>query len=144
MKISTRGRYGVRLLIDLAEHSSEDHVTLASVAERQNISVRYLEQVAIILRRAGFIHSVKGSAGGYSLARSAADIIIGDALRILEGDMFIVEPAQPGGSEGQLEKCIRRTVFEPLNKKIAEFIDTQTLSTLVGTIESEDSYTYFI
>jgi Rrf2 family protein len=96
MKISTRGRYGVRLLIDLAEHAGEDHVSLAGIAGRQHISIRYLEQVAVILRRSGFIRSVKGASGGYSLAKKSEDINIGEVLRILEGDMLVVDPPLPG------------------------------------------------
>jgi Rrf2 family protein len=144
MKISTRGRYGIRLLIDLAEQVNSECVTLSSIADRQNISVRYLEQVAIILRRAGFIRSVKGASGGYALARNSEEIIIGDVLRILEGDMLIVDPPIPGQKETPLQACIRRMVFDPINKCVAGIIDSETLSDLVGTIDSSDSYMYFI
>jgi len=96
MKISTRGRYGVRLLIDLAEHADQNHVPLAQVAERQKVSARYLEQVAVILKRAGYIRSIKGASGGYALARNPADIVIGDVLRTLEGDMLVVDNPRPG------------------------------------------------
>jgi Rrf2 family protein len=144
MKISTRGRYGIRLLIDLAEHPEEDHVALASVADRQGISVRYLEQVVIILRRAGFIRSVKGASGGYALARPPQDIIIGDVLRELEGDMLVVDPPLPGAAETRLQRCIRTTVFNRLNERIAGVIDRETLASLVGTVDSDGAYMYFI
>jgi Rrf2 family protein len=144
MKISTRGRYGIRLLIDLAEHSSESHVSLASVAERQGISVRYLEQVVIILRRAGFIRSIKGASGGYALARPAQDIVIGEALRVLEGDMLVVDPPLPRVVENKLQRCIRLTVFDRLNERIASVIDRKTLASVVGTVDPDESYMYFI
>jgi Rrf2 family protein len=144
MKISTRGRYGIRLLIDLAEHREESHVALANVAERQNISVRYLEQVAVILRRAGFIRSVKGASGGYTLAQNPQDIIIGDALRELEGDMLVVDPPLPSSPENKLQRCIRLTVFDRLNDRIAQVIDRKTLASVVGTVDPDDSYMYFI
>jgi Rrf2 family protein len=144
MKISTRGRYGIRLLIDLAEHSSESHVSLASVAERKIISIRYLEQVAVILRRAGYIRSVKGASGGYTLARLPQDIIIGDALRELEGDMLVVDPPLPNVRETKLQRCIRLTVFDRLNERIAQVIDRKTLASLIGTIDPDESYMYFI
>jgi Rrf2 family protein len=144
MKISTRGRYGIRLLIDLAEHVNEPHVSLVSVAERQQISIRYLEQVAVILRRAGFIRSVKGASGGYTLARPAQDIIVGEALRALEGDMLVVDPPLPGVKETKLQRCIRVTVFDRLNERIAGVIDRKTLASLVGTIDPDESYMYFI
>ncbi|MDR0785757.1 MAG: Rrf2 family transcriptional regulator [Treponema sp.] len=144
MKISTRGRYGVRLLIDLAEHMDEPHIPLASVAERQGISVRYLEQVAVILKRAHFIRSIKGASGGYTLARKPEDIVIGGVLRTLEGDMFVVDPPIPGVSETKIQQCIRTVVFDKLNARIAEVIDRETLAALVGTIDPEESYMYFI
>jgi Rrf2 family protein len=144
MRISTRGRYGIRLLIDLAEHSGEDHVSLASAAGRQNISIRYLEQVAVILRRAGFIRSVKGASGGYTLARSREDIIIGDALRILEGDMLVVDPPLPGVKESKIQRCVRTAVFERLNERIAAVINRKTLASVTGTIDPDASYMYFI
>ncbi|MDR0589588.1 MAG: Rrf2 family transcriptional regulator [Spirochaetaceae bacterium] len=144
MKISTRGRYGMRLLIDLAEHIGESHVALASVAERQNISVRYLEQVAVILRRSGFIRSVKGASGGYALAQRPQDIVIGDVLRELEGDMRVVDPPLPSSPETKLQRCIRLTVFDRLNDRIAQVIDRKTLASVVGTVDPDDSYMYFI
>jgi Rrf2 family protein len=144
MKISTRGRYGIRLLIDLAENMNETHVSLASVAERQKISIRYLEQVAVILRRSGFIRSVKGASGGYVLARNPQEINIGDALRVLEGDMLVVDPPLPGVKENKLERCIRITVFDRLNERIANVIDHDSLASLIGTVDPGDSYMYFI
>ncbi|HPX25995.1 MAG TPA: Rrf2 family transcriptional regulator [Treponemataceae bacterium] len=144
MKISTRGRYGVRLLIDLAEHLDEPHIPLFDISKRQNISARYLEQVAVILRRAGFIKSIKGPYGGYTLAKNPQDIIIGDVLRALEGDMLIVDPPEPDQPESKLKKCIRTTVYDRLNARIASVIDRKTLAAIVGTVDPEDSYMYFI
>lgn len=144
MKISTRGRYGIRLMIDLAEHSSEPHVALASIAERQNISARYLEQVAVILRRAGYIRSVKGASGGYSLARDPRDIVIGDALRVLEGDMLVVDELRAGETENRIQRCIRQTVYNRLNKRIASIVDRITLASMLGTVDPDESYMYFI
>ena len=144
MKISTRGRYGVRLLIDLAEHTAEGHVSLASAAERQNISIRYLEQVAVILRRSGFIRSVKGASGGYSLAKKPEDIVIGEVLRTLEGDMLVVDPPLPNAKESKLQRCIRTTVFDRLNDRIASVIDRRNLASMTGTADPDESYMYFI
>jgi Rrf2 family protein len=134
----------MRLLIDLAEHTGGSHIALANVAERQHISVRYLEQVVIILRRAGFIRSIKGASGGYTLARHPQDIIIGDVLRVLEGDMLVVDPPLPNVPESGLQRCIRLTVFDRLNERIANVIDRQTLASLIGTVDPDESYMYFI
>lgn len=144
MKISTRGRYGVRLLIDLAEHMDESHVALAAIGERQNISARYLEQVAVLLRRTGYIRSVKGASGGYTLARNPADIIVGEVLRVLEGDIIVVEPNRPDEPENALQRCIRRTVYDRLNDRIAKVVDRIALSSMLGTVDPDESYMYFI
>jgi Rrf2 family protein len=134
----------MRLLIDLAEHPGESHVALANVAERQNISDRYLDQVVLILRRAGFIRSIKGASGGYTLARPPQDIIIGDVLRVLEGDMLVVDPPLTNIPESKLQRCIRLTVFNRLNERIAAVINRQTLASVTGTVDPDESYMYFI
>jgi Rrf2 family protein len=144
MKISARGRYGIRLLIDLAQRHHEGHVTLASIADRQDMSVRYLEQVAIILRRTGFIRSVKGASGGYSLARGPEEILLGDVLRTLEGDMLIVDPPLYGDRETKYAATVRRVVFDALNRRIAEIIDKRTLAALVSEDSGGEPYMYFI
>ena len=144
MKISTRGRYGIRLMLDLAEHRGESHVALASIAERQNVSPRYLEQVAVILRRAGYIRSVKGASGGYTLARPPEEIVIGEALRELEGDILVIDPLRAGEAENAFRRCIRRTVYDRLNERIAGLLDRITLASMLGTEDPEESYMYFI
>lgn len=144
MKISTRGRYGVRLLIDLATHTGEGHVSLGSVAERQHISARYLEQVAVLLKRAGFIRSIKGASGGYTLAMAPVDILIGDVLRVLEGSMCVVDPHDVGENETPYQRCIRETVFERLNQRILSVIDSRTLASVLGNPVSGDQVMYFI
>jgi Rrf2 family protein len=144
MKISTRGRYGIRLLVDLAEHRDESHVPLAVVAGRQGISVRYLEQVAVILKRARFIRSIKGASGGYALSRKPEEIVIGDVLRTLEGDILVVDPPLPGVVETKIQRCIRTVVFDRLNARIAEVLDRGTLASLINGVDPEDSYMYFI
>ncbi|MDR2072989.1 MAG: Rrf2 family transcriptional regulator [Spirochaetaceae bacterium] len=142
MKISTRGRYGIRLLIDLAEHLDESHVSLASVAERQGISLRYLEQLAVILKRAGYIRSVKGASGGYVLTRPPEEILLGDVLRVLEGDMLVADPEGPGKDENKFQRCIRLLVLDKLNTKIARIIDNKTLASIAGA--GHETYMYYI
>ncbi|MDR2480703.1 MAG: Rrf2 family transcriptional regulator [Spirochaetaceae bacterium] len=144
MKISSRGRHGIRFLLDLALHYNEGHVTLASIAERQNISAWHLEQVAIILRRTGFIRSIKGSSGGYSLTRRPENISLGEALRTLEGDMLITDPPLPGEREKKYAATVRRVVFDRLNEKISQIIDADSLASLTRNTETSESYTYVI
>jgi len=135
MKISSRGRYGIKLLIDLAENSGESHVSLAAAAKRKKISLRYLEQAALILRRAGFIRSIKGASGGYTLARPPGEIIIGAVLRSLEGDMLVTDAPLPAARETKFQRCIRTALFERLNERIAQLIDSRTLASLTGAGE---------
>jgi Rrf2 family protein len=144
MKISKRSRYGILLMIDLATHRDEDLDTLSTMAARQNISMHYLEQVAIILRNAGFIRSVKGSAGGYSLTMECENITVGAILRALEGDMLILEPPARGVRESKLRRCIREAVFEPLNERIAAIIDGKTLADLAAIQNNPEMYVFYI
>lgn len=143
MKISSRGRYGLHLLIDLAEHLNEERTSLLSVSERQKISANYIEQIAAILRRAGYIRSVKGVSGGYTLAKNPNQIIVGDVLRVLEGDMLVLDPPLDAVLQTKFHNCIRAAVFDKINEKISEVIDKKTLASLVG-INETDEYMYFI
>lgn len=131
MKLSTRGRYGLRMLVDISIQQ-ENIVTLKSIADRQGVSLHYLEQVAKDLKRAGYIRSTKGPQGGYSLAIDSGDIIIGDVLRLLEGDLRLCDKSFE--EETILQQCVRENVYEPLNKSMAELFDSVTLS---GIIEKE-------
>ena len=97
MKLSTRARYGLRALIDLGLYSDTEAVSIQSIAGRQNISVSYLEQLMGKLKRAGLVESTRGACGGYRLGRPAAEISVGDILRVLEGSL---EAAQCPGTEG--------------------------------------------
>ena len=102
MKLSTKGRYGLRALIDLALYSENETVSIASISARQNISESYLEQLIAKLRKAGLVTSVRGAGGGYKLALPASEISVGDILRALEGSLDAVNC--PGLEE---EMCIR-------------------------------------
>lgn len=90
MKLSTKGRYGLRALIDLAVYSEESAVSIGSIAARQKISESYLEQLMAKLRKAGLVVSIRGAGGGYRLARPAGEISVGDILRALEGNLEAV------------------------------------------------------
>src|ERR1035437_8438722 len=91
MRLSTKGRYGLRAILDLAIHSQEHHVSLYSIAERQKISIIYLEQIFTVLKKSGSINSIKGAQGGYFLADKPSNIKVGTVLRNLEGSLHIVD-----------------------------------------------------
>ncbi len=132
MKISTKGRYGLRAMVDLAVNSAVDHVALKSIAERQGISENYLEQVFSSLRKASLINSIKGAQGGYVLAKSAAGITVGDILRVLEGDLSVIDDKTAAGEQSnKTEACIKGAVWDSINASINEVVDGITLEKLV-------------
>lgn len=88
MKVSTRGRYALRLMIDLAQHQGEGYISLKEISSRQDITVRYLEQIIAILLKAGFVRSFRGKAGGYRLTRSPREYTTEDILKLTEGDLL--------------------------------------------------------
>lgn len=135
MRISTKGRYGLRALLDLALHTDGNQVALLNIAQRQNISTNYLEQVFALLRKAGLVKSVKGAQGGYILAEEPDRIKVGTILRALEGDLKVVEeeaePQTAENKEQSLLPCIRRCVWDKIDEGIAATVDSVTLGDLV-------------
>jgi Rrf2 family protein len=130
MKVSTRGRYALRLMLDLAQDDNQ-YVTIKSIAERQEISGKYLEQIISILSRAGFVKSIRGSQGGYKLARPAAEYTVGMILRLIEGSLVPVacmedEPNQCPRSD----KCATLDIWKQLDEAISGVIDHVTLADL--------------
>lgn len=130
MKISTKGRYGLRALVDLAAHGQQSPLPLAEIAGRQKISLNYLEQVFGTLRKAGIIRSVKGPSGGYMLARGAKQITVEEVLRALEGE-FAIAPKEPGEEPDLVQKAIQKLVWDRIDEKVNEILITKTLEALV-------------
>ena len=133
MRISTKGRYGLRAMVDLAVYSRGDHLSLKSIAERQNISEGYLEQVFSILRKSGLINSIKGSQGGYALADRPEAITVGKVLRVLEGNLSVIdEKSMEELTNDRIEDCIRETVWNTINESIDDVVDNITLEKLMS------------
>ncbi|MCE5285147.1 MAG: Rrf2 family transcriptional regulator, partial [Pelosinus sp.] len=132
MLISTKGRYGLRAMVDLAINSTGEHVALNSIAERQNISANYLEQMFSLLKKAGLVKSIKGSQGGYILAHKPASITVGSVLRALEGDLATVDESDikrtPNNS---IEYCLTINVWDKLNESINLVVDSITLEDMI-------------
>lgn len=131
MKLSTKGRYGLRALIDLALYSENETVSIQSIASRQNISDSYLEQLMRKLRSAGLIVSVRGAQGGYKLARPANEISVGDVLRALEGSLEAVTCGGEDNSCQGADLCVTKFVWERINSSIRDTVDSIKLSQLV-------------
>ncbi|NMA24030.1 MAG: RrF2 family transcriptional regulator [Clostridiales bacterium] len=131
MKISTRGRYAVRLMLDLAQHPDQ-YVTIKSISERQGISAKYLEQIISTLSRSGYVKSIRGSQGGYKLAKPASEYTVGAILRLIEGSLVPVacmedEPNQCPRSE----TCATLDVWKKIDAAVSGVVDGITLEDLV-------------
>lgn len=133
MRISTKGRYGLRAIIDLAIHSTKEHVSLKHIAERQNISEAYLEQMFASMRKAGLVKSIKGPQGGYYIGEKLENITVGQVLRVLEGDMNVIDQdTMIQKEEKSIEYCIQKNVWEQMNMCLNETVDRITLEKLVS------------
>ena len=129
MKLSTKGQYGLKAMYDLALNYGSEPISLKSIAERQEISEYYLEQLMAILRKAGLVRSVRGAYGGYILTRDPSEITVGDVLRALEGPIGIVDCVleQDAIKCLKYENCISRIVWEKIRDSIIKTIDSITL-----------------
>ncbi len=132
MLISTRGRYALRVMADLAEHGKGGYVAMKEVAERQQVSLKYLERILPLLVKEGLIEGVHGKGGGYRLTREPAEYRLGEILRLTEGDLAPVACLEPGA-----EVCERRSicktlpVWAELNRRINGYLDSVTLLDLM-------------
>lgn len=133
MKISTKGRYGLRALIDLAQYSEKEPVSISSISARQGISERYLEQLMSLLKKAGLVKSIRGAGGGYVLAKDAGEISVGDVLRALEGSLEPVECAAFHEDEAceAAGGCVTKYVWQKINESIQQTVDEIVLKRLV-------------
>ena len=141
MKISTKGRYGLRAMLDLAVYSKGSHVSLFNIAERQNISVNYLEQVFSSLRKGGLVNSVKGAQGGYMLALNPDKIKVGDILKCLEGDLSVVN--EDNEKSNDMQRCITNCVWNTINSSINDVVNSITLENLIQNYKGMSSYPMF-
>lgn len=132
MKLSTKGRYGLRALADLALHSGGQPVALMTIAKRQHLSDGYLESMFGALRRAGLVRSIKGAGGGYVLARPASAISVGEILNVLEGDLSIVDEDDRDQTENSLRGCIKRFVWDDVSEKINGVVESVMLEDLIS------------
>lgn len=132
MKISTKGRYALRLMIDLAERSDGTPVSLKEVAKRQNISEKYLEQIISVLNRAGFVRSIRGAQGGYLLKKEPKDYTVGMILRLTEGSLAPVACIEDDEVICERQNaCVTIMVWKRINDAISGVVDSITLQDLV-------------
>ena len=128
MRISTRGRYALRMLMDLAENQGEGYVALKDVAQRQEISKKYLEQIIPILNRSGLLQTSRGFQGGYRLAVSPENLRVGDVLKATEGDLAPVAClGKKPNTCGRSGDCATLFLWEGLERVVADYLNGITL-----------------
>ena len=131
MKISTRGRYALRLMVDLSIHSTGKPISLRDASSRQNISDKYLEQIVTPLAKAGLLRSVRGASGGYLLTRKPEEYTVGEILRPLEGDLAPVECATDPAYCERCGECVTNGLWREIYDAVAQVVDNITLADLV-------------
>ena len=133
MKISTKGRYALRLMIDLAQHDAAGYIPLRDISRRQEISAKYLEQIVVQLSRAGLVTATRGAQGGYQLARHPAQYTVGEILRITEGSLAPVACLEHDPVEcPRAEDCITLDFWRGLYDAVNRYVDSVTLEYLVS------------
>jgi Rrf2 family protein len=139
MKLSTKGKYGVRAVFEIARHYGNGPISIKEIAERQGISFSYLEQILHKLGKAGLIDSVRGPAGGYLLARQPSELTIGDIVRVLEGPIALSHCLEPGESAEcyQADDCVARMVWAKVGAKIEEALDSISFDDLLQRNQKE-------
>ncbi|WP_026767422.1 Rrf2 family transcriptional regulator [Selenomonas ruminantium] len=144
MKISTKGRYSVTALYELAQRYGEGPVSLKCVAQGQGLSENYLEQLMVPLRRAGIVQSIRGAQGGYMLAKSPAEITIGSIITTVEGPIAVVDCllAEAGAAEQMCDKacaCVTRGIWEKVCDSISQVLENITLQTLLDNDDGKEN-----
>jgi Rrf2 family cysteine metabolism transcriptional repressor len=139
MRISTRGRYALRAMVDLAQHGGSDPVSRQDMSERQEISSDYVAQLFRHLQAAGLVEGVKGPGGGYRLARDPTLIRAGDVVRAVEGPIAVVRCTLPCPEEGpfcsRVDRCVTHRLWKQVSEAVAEVLDSVTLQDLADQAE---------
>ncbi len=145
MKISTRGRYAVRVMLDLALHNTGEYIKVKDIARRQEISEKYLEQIISILNKAGFVHSVRGAQGGYQIADAPEKYTVGMILRLTEGSLSPVACLDSDPNQcTRRETCETLQIWKDLQDAINNVVDNVTIQDLVDRHNENVSYDYVI
>lgn len=145
MKISTKGRYALRMMIDLAQNQGDGYVSLKDIANRQEISKKYLEQIVAILNKPDILRTNRGYQGGYRLAKNANEYTVGDILRLTEGGIAPVSCLENSPIMcDRADNCVTLPVWKGLYKVISEYVDSITLQDIVDKNADISSFDYVI
>ena len=141
MLISTKGRYALRVMIDLAEHQSEDFIPLKVIAERQETSEKYLESIIKLLVKAKLLNGLRGKGGGYQLTRAPEQYTVGSILRLTEESLAPVACLEDGAAScPRMASCRTLPLWQGLNKVINDYLDNVTLADLVQSDTAGNDY----
>ena len=144
MKLSTRTRYGIRAILELAENTGKGPLQIRTIAQRQAISVKYLEQLMAMLKSAGFVRSIRGSKGGYVLAKAANQIKLSDCFNVLEGTVTTVECVDNDSFCARAADCVVRDVWAQVQQAIENVLESVTLQDLVEKAKGKNALNYNI
>jgi len=132
MKISTKGRYALRVMIDLAQHN-DDYTSLREISDRQEISLKYLEMIVSVLNKAGFVMSLRGKGGGYKLAKPAHEYTVGSVLKLTEGSLAPVACLEHEANTcGRAGQCITLPMWRHLDRLIDDYLQSVTIEDLIS------------
>lgn len=140
MNISTKGRYGIRMLIDLAQHKNSGLVQIKDLAQRQDITIKYAEQIMSILNKNSLVRSVRGAQGGYELIGNPKDYTVEFILTKIEGNLSVVECAQNADYCEKYSTCITRKLWTGLDKVISDYLGNITLQDLIDQTQSASDF----
>lgn len=143
MKISTKGRYALRLMLDLAINYTGEYISIKNIAARQDISEKYLEQIITQLNRAGYVRSVRGAQGGYMLAKAPSELTVGMILRQMEGSLAPVRCLEEESCD-MASRCVTQEVWAKIQEAVEDVVDHITLADLVARYQEKTEPIYII
>ena len=145
MKISTKGRYALQMLLDLAENKNDGFIALKEIAKRQKISKQYLEQIIAIINNSKLLRANRGKLGGYMLAKEPSEITVGHILRVTEGNLSATACLEGDVNRCEMAgSCKTLYIWKELNKVITDYLDSVTLQDILNNYQNQDFYDYVI
>ena len=133
MKLSTRSRYGTRMMLDMAQHYDEGPIQIGDIAKRQDISVKYLEQLIIPLKKANYVESVRGPKGGHMLVKPPEEVTVGEIVEVLEGEINLARCIESPEICDRSDTCLTRGVWEEATRAMYDKLNSITLSKMIKT-----------
>lgn len=138
MMISTKGRYALRVMLDLAQQPVGEYISLKSISQRQAVSMKYMEAIVATLNKAGMVESLRGKKGGYRLTRKPREYTLGEILKLTEGSLAPVTCLDCENPCQRAESCITRPMWLELDKLIDDYLESKTLADLLGEDKKDE------